>query len=83
MNDQAALPTLIDTDEVTRMLNVSANTVRRWAREGLIPVVRLPGRSFRFHRSTIEEIATPRVGRSSDERGQHPDQVGCVSGAAN
>ncbi|HEY7573879.1 MAG TPA: helix-turn-helix domain-containing protein [Thermoanaerobaculia bacterium] len=33
---------------VARLFGVSASTVTRWAREGLLPAVRTPGGHYRF-----------------------------------
>jgi excisionase family DNA binding protein len=43
-----ATPEFLTADEVAERLRVDANTVRRWARAGLIPVVYLPRAGIRF-----------------------------------
>lgn len=39
----------------------TAQRLRRWAREGLIPVVRYPSGRVHFRRSDVEALLTPRV----------------------
>jgi excisionase family DNA binding protein len=40
--------------EVSKALAVSANTVRRWARLGLVKAVSLPGGRWLIHRDVIK-----------------------------
>lgn len=47
---------LLTADEVAAILRVHPSTVLRWAKEGGIAAVRLPGRAVRFRRSDIEKV---------------------------
>jgi excisionase family DNA binding protein len=40
--------------EVGKALAVSANTVRRWARQGRVKAVQLPGGTWIIHRDVIK-----------------------------
>lgn len=49
---------LLTTDEVADEFQVDPETVRRWAREGKIVAITLPGgRLKRFPRSEVEAVA--------------------------
>lgn len=50
---------LLTTSEVARRLRVSVATVNRYAREGLLRAVVLPGGQRRFAATDIEALATP------------------------
>ena len=50
---------LISVPEVADLLDVTEETVRRWAETGLLRHVRLPSGRFRFERSDIEAIRRP------------------------
>ncbi len=51
------LPELLTIKEVSHLLNVHANTLRNWEREGLINVVRIgPRRDRRYEKQVIEEM---------------------------
>jgi excisionase family DNA binding protein len=43
---------------VARLFGVSASTVTRWARTGLIPTVRTPGGHYRFPADEIRRAAS-------------------------
>ena len=47
---------LIGSPEVGEMLGCTAQTVRRWADQGKIPGVRLPGGQWRFDQQAIEAM---------------------------
>ena len=47
--------TLLRASEVARRLDVDRSTIYRWAYEGKIPCVRLPGDTIRFHPEELEE----------------------------
>lgn len=57
---------LLTSIEVAEMLRVHRATVLRWAREGRIRALPLPGRGVRFRRSDVERILadTPEVAAS-------------------
>lgn len=51
------LPELLTIKEVSHLLNVHANTLRNWEREGLINVVRIgPRRDRRYDKQVIKRI---------------------------
>jgi excisionase family DNA binding protein len=58
---------LLTTEEVAAAVRQDTNTVARWARDGLIPAIKLPGGRWRFRREVVDAIL----------RGETP-----VSGAA-
>lgn len=47
--------------EATEYLRVSADTLRRWAREGRLKRVRLTHRKLLYLRSEIEALATDNI----------------------
>ena len=47
--------------EATEYLRVSADTLRRWAREGRLKSVRLTRRKLLYLRSEIEALATDNI----------------------
>lgn len=51
--------TFLTSREVADRLHVSIGTVNRWARDGRLPYVRVPGPKgrFRFHPDSIETLA--------------------------
>ncbi|MBX4191699.1 MAG: MerR family DNA-binding transcriptional regulator [Candidatus Doudnabacteria bacterium] len=54
------LPELLTIKEVSKLLNVHANTLRNWEREGLINVVRIgPRRDRRYEKLVIKRIISP------------------------
>lgn len=55
----------MDTEQVADALGVTQKTVRRWASEGLLPVVRI-GRGFlRFRRDVIMEVLRGQTGKKN------------------
>ncbi|MDQ3403548.1 MAG: helix-turn-helix domain-containing protein [Actinomycetota bacterium] len=50
---------LLTATEVAKRLRVSVATVNRYAREGLLPAVRLPGGTWRYRVSDIDELLIP------------------------
>lgn len=51
------LPELLTIKDVTHLLNVHANTLRNWEKEGLIHVVRIgPRRDRRYMKHVIKKI---------------------------
>lgn len=49
-------PTLLTAQEVADLLRVHVATIQRWARDGAIPVVPLPGGRMRFRRADIDAL---------------------------
>jgi excisionase family DNA binding protein len=56
----AQVPGLLKADDVAEVLNTSAETVRRWAREGKLSAVVLPSGAIRFRRDDVEALLQPR-----------------------
>jgi excisionase family DNA binding protein len=51
------LPELLTIKDVSHLLNVHANTLRNWEKEGLIEVVRIgPRRDRRYNKRTIRKM---------------------------
>lgn len=59
--------TIIDTFEAARILEVSPDTVRRWARNGDVKHVRLPSGRLRFEEGDIRSLLQPVLARDSNE----------------
>jgi excisionase family DNA binding protein len=49
-------PALLVQQEVADLLRVEPRTVRRWAREGKIPAVKLPSGEYRFRREDVDDL---------------------------
>lgn len=50
-------PTLLNTSEVAELFRVSEATVNRWARDGVLTHIRLPGtKSYLFRRDEVERV---------------------------
>ncbi len=54
---------LLTAREVADKLGVSAETVLRWRRKGLIPAIELPGGAIRFRENELDEWLTARATR--------------------
>jgi excisionase family DNA binding protein len=54
-----SLGPLLTTTEVAEACNVEPETVRRWAREGRIAAITLPGGLKRFRREDVDALLTP------------------------
>jgi excisionase family DNA binding protein len=50
---------LLTVSEVAQELRVHTATVGRWAREGRVPAIKLPGGTFRFRREDVDALITP------------------------
>lgn len=55
------LPETLTADEVAEALRVHPNTVRKWAADGQLKPLDLPGRTLRFARTDIERRLTGTV----------------------
>lgn len=51
-----SLPTLLTASEVAQEFRLDPETIRRWAREGRIHRIKLPGGLYRFRREEIEAM---------------------------
>lgn len=51
-----SLPALLTAVEVAEEFRLDPETIRRWARDGRIEWIKLPGGQYRFRRSDIEAI---------------------------
>ena len=51
---------LLSAADVGALLQVSDETVRRWAEANKIPHIRLPSGQLRFYRTDVETILRPR-----------------------
>ena len=60
--------------EASRMLGVDPDTLRRWADNGKVAVLKTPGGHRRFLRESIEEML-PRPRRSLSVIGEAPDRI--------
>ena len=58
--------TIIDAFEAARILEVSPDTVRRWARNGDVKHVRLPSGRLRFEEGDIRSLLQPVLARGTD-----------------
>lgn len=52
---------LVTVSEAARIAFLSADTIRRYADKGLLPVVRTPTNHRRFRRSDVEALAAGEV----------------------
>ena len=50
------LPATLTAEEVAETLRVHPNTVRKWASDGRLKSVDMPGRALRFRRDEIERL---------------------------
>jgi len=64
----AARHEFLTARQLAAVLQVSETTVRRLAREGRIPVVRLTSRLMRFHLPTVLEALDGRSGKHAKRR---------------
>ena len=59
---------IVKTDELARQLGVTPETVRRWARRGLIPSMRVSPKVIRFDVDEVTRVLRDR-GRKNTETG--------------
>lgn len=62
------LPHLLTVAETARLLGVSDYTVRRWAHDGELPYIQLPGGQRRIRRVDVDAILTPRINVDGESR---------------
>ena len=48
--------TLLTAEEVAAVVRQDINTIQRWARNGVVPAIKLPGGRWRFRRDVVEAI---------------------------
>lgn len=63
---------LLTTRQVAELAKVSRQTVSRWASEGKLPAVTLPGGQLRFSKVDIDAMLTPTM---VSERSDSEDRV--------
>jgi hypothetical protein len=51
-----AAPLLVGRDEAATMLNISTSTLDRWRKNGILPVVELPGAAPMFSRKALRKF---------------------------
>lgn len=49
----------LTTREVAELAKVHPTTVGRWAKDGEVPFVRLPGGQLRFKRTDVDQLLQP------------------------
>jgi excisionase family DNA binding protein len=56
-------PDHITSGEACRILGVNPSTLTRWANDGTVPAIKLPGKNgpFVYRRATIEILAASRA----------------------
>jgi predicted site-specific integrase-resolvase len=50
-----ALPALMSTSDVMALLGRSRQTICTWARQGLIPAIKMPDRNYVYSRASMEQ----------------------------
>ena len=61
-----AVPRLLTRRDVAKLFGVSASTVTRWARSGLVASVRTPGGHYRFRaQDALRAVQTAERGKES------------------
>lgn len=55
------MTTYMTADDIGKRLAVKGTTIRKWARQGLIPSVRLTGRVLRFDPDAVDEALRERA----------------------
>lgn len=59
LRDTQAGPAYLSIGEAARQLGVSADTLRRWDKEGRIEAIRTLGNQRRYRQSDIDALTTP------------------------
>jgi excisionase family DNA binding protein len=60
---------LLTADELAQVLNVRAGTIRRWAKDGIIPAIRISPKVLRFCYSDVLSALRMLAARQSAESG--------------
>jgi excisionase family DNA binding protein len=47
---------LLTADEVAGIVKLDPETIRRWARDDLLPSIKLPGGQWRFRQGDVEAL---------------------------
>ena len=55
------MTSLLAAREVADLLGVSAETILRWTRSGVIPAIRLPGGAIRFREDDLHQWLADRA----------------------
>lgn len=71
---------IVGISEAARRLGVHANTLRKWADEGTIPVLRMPSGHRRFAVAELERFRQAMASPPQDRRQKAPDQPEPVGG---
>ncbi len=61
----------VTASDIGRQFNLKATTIKRWARRGLIPSIRLTGRVLRFDPAAVEQALRERGARQQVGEGAH------------
>ncbi len=67
LRDTQANPAYLPIGEAARQLGVSADTLRRWEREGRIEAIRTLGNQRRYRQSDIDALTSPSSAMPSPE----------------
>ena len=57
-------PSMLTSSEVMQLLRITRATLCRYCRNGLIPHIRMPDQSYRFHSDAIDAWLTQRTAGS-------------------
>ena len=59
MHEQTKLPALMTVKEAAEYLHTSVWTIRRWAKENVLPYVRI-GKEYRIVRDSLPKTSVPK-----------------------
>lgn len=82
LRDTQANPEYLPIGEAARQLGVSADTLRRWEREGRIEAIRTLGNQRRYRQSDIDALTTPSSAVSSQDVPPAGEGVSSLAGDA-
>ncbi len=66
---------LFTTDDISKMLQVSKSTIKRWTEEGKLSCFRTPGGHRKFKQSSIQEFISRYHYEIEDTQIQYSDKV--------